>query len=269
MSIECTILIVGIIIQVCSFHEWYQIMMGRFVAGLGVGGLSAAVPMYQGQYICRAPSLRNQTHSVCVLECIAETAPAQIRGTLTATYQLFITLGILIANSISIATRSIDGAGSWRVVVALGIAFCVFLAVAIQFMPESPRWSARNGKVEEARAAIAKIRALPIHHPVVEIEMEEILDSIEVELGVSRERFIAGDPPTLKEVIAAQGGSGSTKKELIKQWLDLFKGFRRGSSRIGYRTLLGMALQALQQLTGMNYLCVHFAGFLYFVMSDV
>ena len=48
MSIECTVLIVGIIIQVCSFHEWYQIMLGRFVAGLGVGGLSAAVPMYQG-----------------------------------------------------------------------------------------------------------------------------------------------------------------------------------------------------------------------------
>ena len=48
MSIECVILIVGIIIQVCSFHEWYQIAIGRFVAGLGVGGLSAAVPMYQG-----------------------------------------------------------------------------------------------------------------------------------------------------------------------------------------------------------------------------
>ena len=134
-------------------------------------------------------------------------------------------------------------------------------------MPESPRWSVRNGKVDDARAAIAKIRALPIHHPIVDIEMEDILDSIEVELGVSRERFLAGDPPTLKEVIAAQGGGGSTAKEVIKQWLDLFKGFRRGSSRIGYRTLLGMALQALQQLTGMNYLCVH--SIEYLIMSNV
>lgn len=48
--------------------------VGRLVAGFGVGALSAAVPMYQ-----------------------AETAPPQIRGTLTGTYQLFITFGILIA----------------------------------------------------------------------------------------------------------------------------------------------------------------------------
>ena len=48
--------------------------VGRLIAGLGVGGLSAAVPMYQ-----------------------AETAPPQIRGTNTATYQLFITFGILVA----------------------------------------------------------------------------------------------------------------------------------------------------------------------------
>jgi MFS family permease len=45
-------------------------MMGRFISGWGVGGLSAAVPVYQ-----------------------AESVPKQVRGACTATYQLAITLG--------------------------------------------------------------------------------------------------------------------------------------------------------------------------------
>ena len=62
-----------------------ELTVGRFVAGLGVGALSAAVPLYQ-----------------------AETDPPQIRGTLTATYQLFITFGILVAckSSIQVFFRS-------------------------------------------------------------------------------------------------------------------------------------------------------------------
>lgn len=47
----------GIIIQVSSSHVWQQYAMGRLVAGLGVGALSANVPTYQ-----------------------AELAPKQIRG---------------------------------------------------------------------------------------------------------------------------------------------------------------------------------------------
>lgn len=49
-------------------------MIGRLVAGFGVGALSVLVPMFQ-----------------------AETAPPWIRGALVCTYQLFITLGILLA----------------------------------------------------------------------------------------------------------------------------------------------------------------------------
>lgn len=41
------ILCVGIIVQITSTDKWYQIMMGRFVCGLGVGALSLLVPMYQ------------------------------------------------------------------------------------------------------------------------------------------------------------------------------------------------------------------------------
>jgi SP family sugar:H+ symporter-like MFS transporter len=74
MVAECGIFIVGVIVQITARHVWQQLALGRLVSGLAVGALSVAVPMYQ-----------------------AETAPAQIRGSLTATYQLFITFGILVA----------------------------------------------------------------------------------------------------------------------------------------------------------------------------
>jgi MFS transporter, SP family, sugar:H+ symporter len=44
----CGILFVGFIVQISAEHHWYQVMMGRWVAGLGVGALSLLVPMYQG-----------------------------------------------------------------------------------------------------------------------------------------------------------------------------------------------------------------------------
>lgn len=48
---------VGVIIQMATSTTWYQIALGRWVAGLGVGGLSVLTPMY-----------------------MSETAPRQIRG---------------------------------------------------------------------------------------------------------------------------------------------------------------------------------------------
>ena len=72
MVVECIVFDIGVIIQVTSFYAWYQVAIGRLVTGLGVGALSAAVPLYQ-----------------------SETVPRQVRGALVGTYQLFITLGKL------------------------------------------------------------------------------------------------------------------------------------------------------------------------------
>ena len=62
MVIEVGFFLVGVIIQVTSMEAWYQVAIGRFITGLGVGGLSAAVPLYQ-----------------------SETVPRQVRGALVAT----------------------------------------------------------------------------------------------------------------------------------------------------------------------------------------
>ena len=196
MSAECGLFIVGVVIQISSEHTWQQFAVGRFVSGLAVGALSAAVPMYQ-----------------------AEAAPAPLRGTLTATYQLFITLGILVAYGVSIGARAAPGSGSWRIIVGIGILWPLILGTGILFMPESPRWLAARDRMPEARAAIARTHGLPATHPVVRGVAEEIHSNAK----------------------ATQG--------LKSGWAECF----RWENKALYRTLLGMALQSLQQLTGANY----------------
>ncbi|KAI5452213.1 hypothetical protein NCC49_001148 [Naganishia albida] len=150
----CLLFSIGVIIQVTATNSWVQIMMGRFISGWGVGGCSAAVPVYQ-----------------------SETVPKQLRGTLIATYQLMITAGILVAYCISIGTRELGNSGSWRIVIALGIFFALVLGVGIMLVPESPRWLLEHNKEEEALKALARVRGLPADHRLVQSDFSEMQEA--------------------------------------------------------------------------------------------
>lgn len=45
LSFGVSIFIIGNIIQITAMNSWVHMMMGRIVAGLGVGNLSVGVPM--------------------------------------------------------------------------------------------------------------------------------------------------------------------------------------------------------------------------------
>ncbi|KAJ3875969.1 general substrate transporter [Lentinula edodes] len=202
MVVECGVFIIGVIVQITTTQTWQQFAVGRMISGLGVGALSAAVPMYQ-----------------------AETAPAQIRGSLTATYQLFITFGILIAYCISIGTRGYDGPSSWQTVVGIGIAWPIILSVGILLMPESPRWLVFHDKPELALQSLGRVHGMTREeargHPLPNKHLAEIQSNVDFE----------------RQSIGRSG------------WIDCF----RPQKKVLYRTLLGMSLQSLQQLTGANY----------------
>ncbi|KAM3420410.1 hypothetical protein BST61_g3684 [Cercospora zeina] len=142
---------VGVVVQMTAEYKWYQVALGRWVAGLGVGGLSVLTPMYQ-----------------------SETAPRYIRGAMVGCYQLFITLGIFVAYCINFGTERNPDASAWRIPMGVGFIPPALMIVGISFLPESPRWDYRHNNIERARRTIARSYGVTISHWEVEREMREI-----------------------------------------------------------------------------------------------
>ncbi|PHH88542.1 hypothetical protein CDD83_7409 [Cordyceps sp. RAO-2017] len=203
MSFGVAIFITGNIIQITAMNSWVHMMMGRFIAGLGVGNLSVGVPMFQ-----------------------SESAPKEIRGAVVASYQLMITIGILVSNIINFGIRNIeDSDASWRIVIGLGICFSLPLGIGILTVPESPRWLAGQGRWDAARTSLARLRGLK-HDPgnaLVEDDLNE-----------------------MKEILAKESQVGSSG------WLECFMPSNE-TPKVVYRTLLGISIHFLQQWTGVNY----------------
>ncbi len=61
MVIECALFCAGVIVQVCSFHVWQQVAVGRLISGIAVGGLSAAVPMVLSTILYAILSLNDRS----------------------------------------------------------------------------------------------------------------------------------------------------------------------------------------------------------------
>ena len=52
ITLWCIILNIGLVVQISTpAGRWYQMVIGRWVTGLGVGGCSLVVPMYQGTFL--------------------------------------------------------------------------------------------------------------------------------------------------------------------------------------------------------------------------
>ncbi|KAJ9642425.1 hexose transporter hxt5 [Coniosporium tulheliwenetii] len=153
--LSAAIYMIGVVVQITSTSHWYQVALGRWVGGIGVGALSVLVPVYQ-----------------------AETAPRQARGALVSAYQLFITLGILLAYCINYGTEGIDSPTSWRTTMGIGFIWPSIMAVGMLFLRESPRWDFRHGNIDAARTTIAKSYGVPESHPEVVREVREIQEKL-------------------------------------------------------------------------------------------
>lgn len=156
---------VGFVIQIAAVTAWYQVMIGRFIAGLGVGALSLLVPMYQ-----------------------SESAPPWIRGALVCAYQLFITMGIFLAACFNYATVTHQGSnsGSWRIVLGLGWLWTGILGFGILAFPETPRYDYAHGKTERAAETLCKIYGAPRNHWSIRTQLREIESKLQAESKIQR-----------------------------------------------------------------------------------
>jgi SP family sugar:H+ symporter-like MFS transporter len=115
-------------------------------------------------------------------------------------------------------TADMTNSASWRIPSGLGFLWSLILGVGILFLPESPRYAYYKGHTEEARRTIARLAGVAENHRTVNDQITEIRIKVEEE---SKEKA---------------------------SWFEIFTG-----PRMLYRTLLGIVLQAGQQLTGANF----------------
>jgi MFS family permease len=138
-------------------QSWVQILVCRILLGIGMGLKEVTVPVFS-----------------------AENAPANIRGALTMTWQLFVAFGIMLGFTANLVVIDV-GDIAWRL--QLGSAFipAVPLLIGIFMTPESPRWLMKKGKYEKAYRSLLRLRGSSLlacrdlYYLHAQLEVEEAL----------------------------------------------------------------------------------------------
>ena len=154
----CGVFCVGCILQIASTNQEALFVLGRLVAGLGVGFISAIIILY-----------------------MSEIAPKKVRGAMVSGYQFCITIGILLANCVVYATKDRSDTGSYRIPVGIQFLWAVILATGLFLLPESPRYHVKKGNVEQAAASLSRIRGQPVDSDYIRDELAEIVANHEYE----------------------------------------------------------------------------------------
>jgi putative MFS transporter len=108
---------------------WIFLSLFRFVVGFGVGGL------------------------YCVdLPLVQEFVPSRKRGLVGGLVTVFIPLGVMLGSVFGAYLAPVIG---WRGLFAAGVLPGFLVLLVRIWVPESPRWLARQGRMEEARRSLA------------------------------------------------------------------------------------------------------------------
>jgi sugar porter (SP) family MFS transporter len=164
--IACAVFVVGVAMQTAS-TALPLFVVGRVVAGLGVGIVSTLIPMYQ-----------------------SECAPKWIRGAVVAGYQWAITIGLLLASIVNNGTHNRSDHSSYRIPIALQFIWALILTVGMLCLPESPRWLIKQGRDVEAAKSLSRLISLPYDHPEIEAELDEVRANLKAEQDLGESSYL-------------------------------------------------------------------------------
>ncbi|KAA0057290.1 sugar transporter ERD6-like 7 [Cucumis melo var. makuwa] len=123
--------------------------VGRFATGYGMGVFSYVVPVF-----------------------IAEIAPKNLRGALTTLNQF------MICTAVSISFI-IGNVLSWRTLALTALVPCVILTFGLFFIPESPRWLAKERRQKEFEMALRKLRGEDVDVSQEAAEIQDFVTTLE------------------------------------------------------------------------------------------
>jgi hypothetical protein len=116
--------------------------------------------------------------------------------------------------------------GSYRIPIAVQFLWALILGTGLFLLPESPRWYVKKGKVDQASVALGRVRGQPADSDYVREELAEMIANHEYETAlIPNQTYFAS-------------------------WAACFSGKISNPGSNLRRTILGITLQAMQQLTG-------------------
>lgn len=123
------------------------------------------------------------------------------------------------------ATENRDDSGSYRIPIAIQFLWALILGTGLIFLPDSPRFYVKKGRLVDAAKALARVRGQPVDSPYIQEELAEIVANHEYEQTVIPQTSYIGG------------------------WTNCFKGSIFKGNSNSRRTVVGILLQMFQQLT--------------------
>lgn len=142
---------VGAVIIASSFSLG-QLIAGRLILGVGVGGAAVICPLY-----------------------ITELAPTAARGRCVGTNGFCIPFGQTVAVAIGAGMQHVPH--NWRILFGLGVVPSLIQLCLMHFMPESPRVLILRGQDDKAREVLRKIYAYASPE-IIELKLKIVKDHV-------------------------------------------------------------------------------------------
>lgn len=166
-----------------------QFVIGRLLVGASIGVISASIPVWQ-----------------------TECSTTKHRGAFVIMEGIFISAGIMLPSWISFGFFAAwTTSAQWRVTLVFPVVFALFAMPFLIFMPESPRWLARKGRMEEARVVVAAMMDLAPDSHEVNAEIGHIHSQLEMSSGSFKLFFTRSKERYLHRAIVAAAAQSMTQ----------------------------------------------------------
>jgi MFS family permease len=160
-------------VMLAAFSPSYAVLVGaRVIIGLAVGSASMVVPLYIGE--------------------VAH--PPRVRGALASFNQLAVTSGILASYLVDYGLASTQ---NWRLMFGLAAVPAILMFTGMLFQHESPHWLVAQGREDEARKVLHRVRG----EGDIDAEIAEVR-----ELSERNSSFREVLRPAVRHVMARQAG---------------------------------------------------------------
>ncbi|CAG8929603.1 unnamed protein product [Penicillium salamii] len=154
----------------------------------------------------------------------AESSNAGSRGRKVITSGIFICVGFFSSSWINFGCSNIALAPlQWRIPLVIPVLLSLIICSSVFAFPESPRWLVQVNRPTEAKEALARLNGVNCSDTSVDMEISRIQNALEI------------------------APSSSIK--------DIFNSSNNG--RLGYRFILCMGIQTLQQLVGGSLISIY------------